>query len=366
MALPACGDDKPTPGDTTDDATPTDTADDAAVEDTTGDTTPEDTTADTTPEDTATDTAPDAPPSWAALVVNEIAPAGDPTDWVEFHNPTAAAVSLDGWYFTDSDPTHIYPFPAGSTLAPGAWLVVAEGVDGFDFGIGAADAVRLFAPDDTLIDSAEWTAESLPRAANYGRLPDGSGPFTALFIPTRGAANVENPETFCGNSDIEALEVCDTANFGTDSCTARGWGGGTLSCEDNCTRIDAAGCTARAAGVVINEVTSAGDDNIELFNGTEAAVDLGGWMLMDDGGGSYLIAPNTTLEAGAYMVFVKDVHHTFGLGGSDAVILLNAEGSEVDRIAWATGQAAVSYCRRPNGTGGFAPCPSASFGGENF
>lgn len=56
---------------------------------------------------------------------------GEPSDWIELHNPHAVAIDLGGFHLTDtkSNPTR-WTFPAGSTLAPGAYLVVfASGKD---------------------------------------------------------------------------------------------------------------------------------------------------------------------------------------------------------------------------------------------
>ena len=49
---------------------------------------------------------------------------GDFSDWIEIHNPAATAISLDGWYLTDST-TNLtkWKFPA-VTLQPGEFLVV--------------------------------------------------------------------------------------------------------------------------------------------------------------------------------------------------------------------------------------------------
>ena len=49
---------------------------------------------------------------------------GDFSDWIEIHNPAATAVSLDGWYLTDS-PTNLtnWKFPT-VTLQPAEFLVV--------------------------------------------------------------------------------------------------------------------------------------------------------------------------------------------------------------------------------------------------
>ena len=49
---------------------------------------------------------------------------GDFPDWIEIHNPDAAAVDLDGWTLTDNA-TNLtkWTFPP-ATIAPGGFLVV--------------------------------------------------------------------------------------------------------------------------------------------------------------------------------------------------------------------------------------------------
>ena len=69
-------------------------------------------------------------PSRADLIVSEFGAAndavlfdglGEAEDWVEIHNPTAAAVHLAGWKLRDSTTT--WTFPA-TTLSPGGFMVV--------------------------------------------------------------------------------------------------------------------------------------------------------------------------------------------------------------------------------------------------
>jgi len=50
---------------------------------------------------------------------------GDDSDWIEIHNPSGTAANLAGYYLTD-DPGDLqkWPFPAGVTLASGAYRVV--------------------------------------------------------------------------------------------------------------------------------------------------------------------------------------------------------------------------------------------------
>lgn len=45
----------------------------------------------------------------------------------------------------------------------------------------------------------------------------------------------------CGNGVRESGEACDGSDFGTDSCQARGFDAGSLSCTSSCT-VDASGC----------------------------------------------------------------------------------------------------------------------------
>lgn len=337
--------------------------DDGTAADTLADTSAE-TTAEVTAEttDTGTPETSDARETveTLAIVINEIAPAGTPDDWIELFNAGATTVDLSGWTLRDDDPTHGYTFPAGTLLPAGVYLAIGRGPDGFDFGLGGADAVLLSKPDQTIVDQTAWTTVDLPDGANWGRYPNGSGAFKTLWNPTRGAANQDNAPQECGNGTIEPPELCDQPAFGGLTCERWGWGGGALACADACTRIDQAGCTARAAGLVINEVTSANDDAIELFNGTGARIELEGYVLNDDAGGTYTF-PKSFVDAGAYLVLRKPTAHTFGLAGDDAVELHSPDGTLVDRADWDATEADASYCRKPNGVGGFRACTAATF-----
>lgn len=56
---------------------------------------------------------------------------GETSDWIEVHNPHAVPIDLAGFHLTDrkSDAMR-WTFPAGTTLQPGAYLVVfASGKD---------------------------------------------------------------------------------------------------------------------------------------------------------------------------------------------------------------------------------------------
>jgi hypothetical protein len=85
----------------------------------------------------------------------------------------------------DDDDARTTRLPAGSVIAPGGFLVVEETTLGF--GLGAADAARLFLADGTtLVDGHTWTTHA---ATTLGRCPDPAGAFAVTTQPTKGAAN---------------------------------------------------------------------------------------------------------------------------------------------------------------------------------
>ncbi len=125
--------------------------------------------------------APDA----ASIVINEVeSSGGTPGDWVELYNTSPNPVNLAGFTFRDDNDAAGYVLPAGTTIAGNGYLVLEEAA--FGFGLGAADAARLFDASGALIDSYAWTSHA---TTTYGRCPSGTGGFTTTTTPTKGAAN---------------------------------------------------------------------------------------------------------------------------------------------------------------------------------
>ena len=94
------------------------------------------------------------------------------TDWIELYNGAGYAVDLSGWYFTDSDPEHVYQFPATARIEANSRLVVAHNTGDFgakypevtnytgpfDFKLGTpVDAVMLYDNTDNLIASVNYS-----------------------------------------------------------------------------------------------------------------------------------------------------------------------------------------------------------------
>ncbi|MBN2474814.1 MAG: lamin tail domain-containing protein [Pirellulales bacterium] len=129
--------------------------------------------------------------------------------------------------------------------------------------------------------------------------------------------------------------------------------------------------------VLVNEVLSHTDwpvvDTIELFNASDAAIDLGGWYLSDSGTDyrKFRIPDGTTLAAGGYVVFDEDDFNPtpespgpndFALDGAhgDDVWLLEADAADrltrfVDHVDFGPAANGESFGRWPNGSGDLAP-----------
>ncbi|MEZ4462484.1 MAG: lamin tail domain-containing protein [bacterium] len=307
------------------------------------------------------------------VVINEVVASGAP-DWVELVNTTNVELDLSTLYLTD-DATDLTKgsVPAGTLLPANGFVVIDIADETVGFKIGGDEALFLVAADGTtILDQADWADGESPDGKSYGRIPDATGAFKTLDTPTPAQSNQDNVGV-CGNDLVEGTEVCDGADLNMRTCQGEGFAGGELTCAANCAAVVTTACEVPSSDVVINELTSAGDDNIELYNKGTAAADLEGWYIGDSGfdpndiagteGQRYVFPAGVTMAPSAYLVLTKDVEHTFGLGGSDALTLYTADGTVVDTVQW-NGTAGVSYCRMPDG-GDFQECAMATFGQAN-
>lgn len=150
----------------------------------------------------------------AHVVINEIRAEGE--DWIELVNVGTATADLSGWGVSDSDGdgdarvAMAARFPAGTTLAPAAYLLLV--VDQSDagtgpqmrcvtsggpatcfhgsFGISASngESVHLIDPSGRVIESANYPMNAAMTGESWGRLPNGVGAFARNRL-TPGEAN---------------------------------------------------------------------------------------------------------------------------------------------------------------------------------
>jgi hypothetical protein len=131
------------------------------------------------------------------VAINEVSPIDGP-DWIELANRSAASVDLSGWFITDAPDRldHFLRFPAGTTLAAGAYLIVhcdhtapVAGEYHAPFKLGVADGAFLLDKDGLIVDSVLFLADGLTNVT-LARIPDHEGP----FWPVAGTPGAANPQ----------------------------------------------------------------------------------------------------------------------------------------------------------------------------
>jgi len=113
------------------------------------------------------------------------------SDWVELHNRGPAAVDLSAWSLSDGPDPRRFVFPTGTTLAPGAFLVIfcdrgAEAGLHAGFGLDQeGESPFLYDAATNRIDGLTYGAQ--PEGSSLGRDPEG---VWQLGQPTPGWTNV--------------------------------------------------------------------------------------------------------------------------------------------------------------------------------
>jgi hypothetical protein len=147
------------------------------------------------------------------------------------------------------------------------------------------------------------------------------------------------------------------------------------------------GCIpASASPIRLNEVMPSNNDNcrdeagehddwVELYNTSDARVDLSGYSLTDDTSlpRQSVIPEGVTIQARSPLLFWADgtpaqgkTHLSFKLKASqEEVVLYDTDVREVDLFRWTGAQANVSYARVPDGVGVWRLCANPSCGQDN-
>jgi hypothetical protein len=252
--------------------------------------------------DPGKDPPPDEPlaPHPRDLVINEVAPAGAATGWVEVYNPTTEEVDATGRRLLRF-PAALgdFTFPQGTRIAAGGRLLVSEVELGFE--LEGPSALILAAENGSFIDAVQASVVP-PRSRSLGRFPDGGENALVLRTPTPGGPNLAEPE----------------------------------------------------AGVVIHEIqyhpadANTGGEWIELFNRSESPVDLSGWSFTR--GIQFVFPGGTVIPAGGYLVVARDadaVERRYGIDGvlgpwegalrndAETLLLRDALGNPADRVRYA-------------------------------
>ena len=247
------------------------------------------------------------------LRISEVSynPAGNGArEFIELTN-ISTSVDLDITGVTLSDgPGSPFIFPAGSSLAPGEYLVVVRDMTEFQTAYPAVAASQI----------AGDYAGSLSNSGERIRLEDAGGN-VIVDIDYEDRGLWSEWADGLGGTLVAKNVTAPQVEFGDP----RNWRGST--------EIGGSPAAANqpALGVVVSEILAHTDapqqDAIELTNQTDVAIDLSGWFLSDAGSRplKFEIPTGTTLAAGQVIVFTEaDFNPTpltpdendFGLDGS--------------------------------------------------
>lgn len=257
------------------------------------------------------------------LYINEIMAAGadDEADFIELYNAGDSEVDLEGFVLSDSGAS--FTIPAGVSIAAKGFLTFTQDeADSFTFGLSSkGELVTLVDGDGAEVDKVDFPTFGDVKGQSYARIGDGGSEWQIVDEPTKNAANAS-----------EAL-------------------------------------TTLLGKIVINEVYTFGDqstkedlDWIELYNSTDAAIDLSGLKLWEGGGRgeAWEIPAGTTIAAGGLLVIESDKdglyadptkYPAWGLskGPSEYIVLARGNMAVLDSIALPSMNANESYGRKTDG-----------------
>ena len=245
-------------------------------------------------------------PTPAPVIISEIMyhPAkqgtidGDEFEFLELKNVGSAAVALSGMHFTDGI---TFSFPSGSTLAPGAFCVLAKNPTQFATRYPGIAVLGSYGPSTSLSNGGETITlrdlnEAIVFSVTYSDLPpwpagtDGDG---RSLVPV-------NPNSFTDTDDPAQWRASRDPN-------------GSPGAND----------PFLFPLVVINELLAnpapGQSDAVELFNPSAETANVSFWWLSNTVGTpkKYQIPAGTTIPAGGFLVVREEQFNTTpGVGNS--------------------------------------------------
>ncbi|MFA6198305.1 MAG: lamin tail domain-containing protein [Patescibacteria group bacterium] len=209
-----------------------------------------------------------------SIIINEVLPnpTGDDLaeEFIELYNNAADRVDLAGWKLSDTGKSYTIGNGLDSTVVePNGYFVVPRRVSGIALNNTTTETVRLFTPDDTLINEITYPVPA-PEGQSYGRI---NTDWQWCPTPTPGLAN-----TTAGSDELDATDLTPSTPSKSDTVPI--------------TTKKEASTTKTASGDVSNRVwltellpNPSGSDTeneyIEITNFDTRPINLLGWKLTD-------------------------------------------------------------------------------------
>ena len=218
-----------------------------------------------TPDDNPDQPGDEPGTSDSSVLINEVQGAtidGEQTDFIELINTSAEAVDISGYRLQDDKGSEEeYIITDGTVLEAGAIMVFYKD-ETFTFGLGGGgDVVTVLDANGDIVDTVEYPA--MDDGSSYARIPDGSDNWSVCTEPTPGESNSSAGGDEPGTADYTALRL--------------------------------------------NELNG-NDKFIELYNASDADVDISGCQIMKDDEKTIFTAEGVTIAAGDFLtIWSEDV-----------------------------------------------------------
>src|SRR3989338_1408943 len=251
------------------------------------------------------DTGSLTPTTTPQLKINEFIPnPNSGEEWIEIYNSGASTADLIGWKLFDA--VGAIAAPTGTIEAGGFFVVELFSSKLNNTG---GDSVILKDTTDTTIDSVSYGEAA--KGNSIARSVDGAGSFAETTTLTKNAAN-----------QITAPVL--SADSASSPQASSGQGGGGYS----------APASFHVGTIVINEIVSDQADEanefVELYNHTNAVVDLDGWWL-EDGGETRTKIEGVMLPRA---FFVVDNPNGNLNNSGDLIALFDPSGKTIDQLTY--------------------------------
>lgn len=147
--------------------------------------------------------------SSSPVLINEVQGAtidGEQTDFIELINTSAETVDISGYRLQDDKGSEEeYVITDGTVLEAGAIMVFYKD-ETFTFGLGGGgDVVTVLDANGDIVDTVEYPA--MDDGSSYARIPDGSDNWSVCTEPTPGESNSSAGGDEPGTTDYTALRL---------------------------------------------------------------------------------------------------------------------------------------------------------------
>ncbi len=257
-----------------------------------------------------------APSVFAAenfVFLNEIYSPTSNDDWVEIYNNSSQQVDVGGWKLVDSTGT-MTALSSEKFVPPYGFLVVPVSNRLNNGG----DSVNLVDLDGSSLDSFSYTSSQVGKSSS--RVPDGTGGWSAETDVTKGSANSTSPP------DSNPPPSNTTPPENNNNQTQNG----------------------KIVLVEFMPNPSSGDEWAKVRNPNGFSMDISGWKIDDQEGGSSAFAIPKTTNIGPnqseVFYFSSRLNNT-----NDSIRLLSPSGTVIESFTYTQTVKGVSFVKDKNG-----------------